>query len=478
MRPKTPVQFKTPFAIDLKPLGGVTTARAGLCSVSRVFRSLGLPDLCEQNLPTKRRIRGHMAGELVETLVLLHAAGGDCKEDMEKLRADSGVAKMLGYEVSSARSVGDFLELFHDGEKIDEARGRAARQRRLAFIPEESSLLSGLQRIQEGSVRAIAKRGQDLRVATIDQHATIIESEKREAEWTYEGTRGYQPMVALWAEASLIVADEFRDGNVPAMMEPLRCARTAFASLPESVTELYFRGDSACHESSLINWLRDENREDGPRGVIRFAVSARMSSELRAAMDAIPEKEWQTFGKEADGTLRQWADVPFVPGEKAEKKGIWPLRYVGLRLRKAQGVLFADGSDHHYHAVITNRDEEGAWLLNWHREKAGTIERVHDEIKNGLGGGRMPSGKFGANAAWFRIACLAYNVISTLRRAWSDESLASAKAKRLRFEIFDVTGRFVRDRRKISLRLAAPVAWIRNLVELFEKFPLLTRATG
>lgn len=478
MRPKTPVQSKTPFAIDLKPLAGVTTARAGLSAVSRVFRSLGLPDLCEQNLPTKRRMRGHLAGRQVESLVLLHAAGGDCKEDMEKLRTDGGVAKMLGYEVSSARSVGDFLDLFHDGQKIAEARREAERQRRLAFIPEESPLLSGLQRVQEGCVRAIFERKRDLRVATIDQDATIIESEKRGAAWTYEGTRGYQPMVALWAEASLIVADEFRDGNVPAMMEPLRCARAAFASLPKYITELYFRGDSACHESSLINWLRDESREDGPRGVIHFAVSARMSPELRKAMNAIPEKEWQTFGKEADGTLRQWAEVAFVPGEKTEKKEIWPLRYVGLRLLKAQGVLFADGSDRHCHAIITNRDEDGAWLLNWHREKAGTIERVHDEIKNGLGGGRMPSGKFGANAAWFRITCIAYNVISALRCAWPDESLASAKAKRLRFEIFDVTGRFVRDRRKISLRLAAPVAWIRNLIGLFAKFPLLTRATG
>ena len=30
----------------------------------------------------------------------------------------------------------------------------------------------------------------------------------------YEGTRGYQPLVAVWAEEQLIVADEFRDGNV------------------------------------------------------------------------------------------------------------------------------------------------------------------------------------------------------------------------------------------------------------------------
>ena len=90
----------------------------------------------------------------------------------------------------------------------------------------------------------------------------------------------------------------------------------------------------------------------------------------------------------------------------------------------------------------------------------------------------MPSGKFGANAAWFRIACIAYNVISALRQAWPDKEMRAAKPKRLRFEIFNVTGRFVRDRRKISLRLGAHEPWIRSLIKLFDTFPLATQSTG
>ena len=76
---------------------------------------------------------------------------------------------------------------------------------------------------------------------------------------------------------NVVLADEFRDGNVPAMMEPLNVAKRSFAALPETVTTYYFRGDSACHECNLVNWLRDENRVDGPRGPIGFAISARMN---------------------------------------------------------------------------------------------------------------------------------------------------------------------------------------------------------
>ena len=351
---------------------------------------------------------------------------------------------------------------------------------KLSFIPEEPSALVGLGLASRGMVRAIAGRLEKAQTrATVDQDATIIESHKRQAQWTYEGTRGYQPMVAVWAETELILADEFRDGNVPAMSSPRTCAQAAFAALPETVTQYYFRGDSACHESGLVNWLRDPEREGGPKGLIGFAISARMSPDLGQALKAVPEAQWVTLTAESDGTLRQWAEVDFVPGEKIEKKGIEALRYVGLRLLKAQGELFADGNDKHYHAILSNRwDQDGGELLNWQRAKAGTIEHVHDELKNGLGGGQLPSAKFGANAAWFRIACMAYNLLVAVRHAWPDETLQNAKAKRVRFVLVNVTGRFSRDRRKITLHLCAGVQWIKWFIKLFARFPLATQPTG
>jgi hypothetical protein len=133
-------------------------------------------------------------------------------------------------------------------------------------------------------------------------------------------------MVAIWAEADLVLADEFRDGNVPAHQEPLTCAKLAFAALPENIQERYFRGDSACHENSLLGWLKHPDRAQEPGGRIGFAVSAKRSAELAAALAPIPDQEWQTYDQEADGTLRQWAEVDFVPGEPGEKKDSQPLR--------------------------------------------------------------------------------------------------------------------------------------------------------
>jgi hypothetical protein len=480
MRTKTPLQEKTPFAIDAKPMEGLLTSLAGLAAFSRAFRSLGAPRLCDELVSIKQRDRGFTVGQQVESLVLLHLSGGDCMQDMEGLRKDSGLTKMLGYAVPGQRCVAGFLEAFHDPEKVAQARAEAQRQERLSFIPEETAALAGLGAVACAIVRAIAGLAKQAEArATVDQDATIIESFKREAQWTYEKTRGYQPMVAVWAETGLIVAEEFRDGNVPALSSPLTCAQAAFAALPDTVTERYFRGDSACHESRLLNWLRDPEREGGPKGFIGFAVSARMSDDLGKALKAIPDAQWTTQATESDGTLRQWAEVDFVPGEKVEKKDLQPLRYVGLRLVKPQGELFADGHDKHYHAILSNRwDPDGGELLAWQRAKAGTIEHVHDEVKNGLGGGQLPSAKFGANAAWFRIACMAYNLLVAVRHALPDPSLHTAKAKRIRFVLINMTGRFSRDRRKITLHLAATAEWIKNFVKLFDRFPLATQPTG
>ncbi|MGD0010311.1 MAG: hypothetical protein ABSE93_17410 [Terriglobia bacterium] len=46
-------------------------------------------------------------------------------------------------------------------------------------------------------------------------------------------------------------------------------------------------------------------------------------------------------------------------------------------------------------------------LIEWRREKAGTIEAVHDVVKNELAGGVLPSKYFGTNAAWLsrRVGC-------------------------------------------------------------------------
>jgi hypothetical protein len=250
--------------------------------------------------------------------------------------------------------------------------------------------------------------------------------------------------------------------------------------LPEGIRQRFFRGDSACHEADLLRWLCDPQRAREPAGRIGFAISAFNSKELQKALRAVGRAEWRTWATEADGTQRQWADVPFVPGQRGEKKDALPLRYVGLRLLKPKGEHFADGTDRHFHAVISNLDWRGDKLLDWHREKAGTIEHVHDAVKNHLAGGHVPSQRFGADAAWFKLSLLAYNIASALTglACADDELLRDAELKRLRFHLIHVAGRLSRSQCKMRLRFLAAPETVQRILKVWEVFPLPTQATA
>lgn len=45
---------------------------------------------------------------------------------------------------------------------------------------------------------------------TLDADATVIEAEKKDAQWTYKKVKGYQPILGSLKENSLCLAYEFR----------------------------------------------------------------------------------------------------------------------------------------------------------------------------------------------------------------------------------------------------------------------------
>lgn len=481
MRPITPPQWKIPYEIAAQPMPGVVTGLGGVAVASRAFRGMHLPGACEANLSHLRRIAaGYPSAQIVETAVLGVMMGADCVEDIDRLREDPAVEKMLGYRPASARAVRDWLEKCHDEEAVKRARREAQELDLKARVPEVSAGLRGLETVVGVSAREAAQRhaAGTPTVATVDLDATVVESAKRSAFWAYTGVKGYQPEVAVWAEANAVLATEFRDGNVPADMDPLNCTRTAFAQLPVGVSRYAFRGDSACDNGALLRWLDDEQREGGPQGRIDYAISARMVEALVKAARAVAEPEWSTLAKEKDGTLRQWAELDYVPALPSEHKAARPRRYIGLRLLKPQGELFDDGHDRKHFAIVTNRTERGPLVIEWHREKAGTVEHVHDELKNALAAARMPSQRFGANAAWFAIQALSFNVMSALRAAAADPELRVARIKRLRYQFLMVGARLARLSRKIVLRFAAPRPWIAMIRQLLTAFPCRVQPTG
>lgn len=433
-----------PFMFEAAAQPMDLTAYAGLTLVSETMLAVGLDGIVRERLRLRERSRGYDEFDKLHALVLVQAAGGERVEDVRVLARDAGLLRLVGRPLPSPDALHDFLAAFHDETRM------AQRPPEGAWIPEETEPLQALAAVNTALVHR-AVRDAPAAPAPLDLDATVIESHKREARPHYQGGRGYQPVAVLWAEQDLVVADQYRDGNVPAGMEPCAVARRAVAALPAPGRARAFRGDSACYEETLLKYLVQER--------IAFTISADMTQELRRAC-ARPVSPWAAFEDRVSETV-EIAEVEFTPGDWPRDAA--PLRYVALQFRPKQGALF--GQPPEYLAVVSNRWDLGAAeLVRWHWEKAGTIELVHNVTKNDLAANLPPSGKFGANAAWYRLTLLTYNLLTVLRRRALPARFRDARPRRLRYEVFTVPAEIRTHARQLTARLGAPPLTVEELV--------------
>lgn len=435
-----------PFDVQEEVGPSSITAYAGLPMVAETFRACAADEAIAQGPQTRQRQRagGYSDQQMAESLCLLFAAGGDHIDDIEPLRQDEGLAELMGYELPSPTCIKEYLYAFEDRMKAERKQSASAglfgSKTAMECGPIES--LAGAVRATLRAAQACAKSSE----ATLDLDASIVVSEKREAARTYTGESGYQPTLVYWAEQQMVVYDEFRDGNVPAGEGVLRVLKRAVEALPDGVEHISLRSDSAAYTHELLNWCRDEAQ-------ITFAISADMSPQLREKVEAVPEESWELLDIQGD-TARSWAPVEFIPSAPSVVKGRRPDRYIAIRMEPVQRDMFADGSAVKYFAIVTNDwERSGPELIQWQRGKAGTVEKLHDVLKNDLGAGVMPCGRFGANAAWLRLNVLTCNLLTLLRTECLPDDLSRARPKRLRLWVFCRAGQLIHHARRLAVRV-------------------------
>ena len=240
--------------------GGVT-ALAGILPYMDLLQVSELRSSVERHLGTTRR-QGWSESQLCIALLLLNLVGGESVDDVRILERDEGLGEVVRraelhgvrrrerrararrwrrerrLSLPSPPAVFRYLESFHDASEEDlRLPGRA-------FIPAPGTALRGLERVNADLVGFVQSRAPQAE-ATLDMDATLVETQKRTALHSYEGTRAYQPLTTYWAEAGLVVHSEFRDGNVPAGHEQLRVLDEALEHLPAGVERVLLRSDTA-----------------------------------------------------------------------------------------------------------------------------------------------------------------------------------------------------------------------------------------
>ena len=337
-----------------------------------------------------------------------------------------------------------------------------------AFIPAAPAAPPGVWAVNRAVLGFLQAR-RPAAVATLDMDATLIATHKRQALYCYKKFRAYQPLNCWWAEQAVMVHSQFRDGNVPAGHEHLRVLRDSLAALPLGVRRVRLRTDTAGYLQKLLLYCGEG--KDPRFGVIEFAVGADVTEALRQAVRSLPEAAWQPVLREVDGrpqqTGQEWAEAPYVPNWAGYSKGRADYRF--LAIREPLGGLELDDGDwlpfpteqfgskgrYKLFALVTNLSWPADRVIRWHRERCGKSEEVHAVLKHDLAGGHMPSGLFGANAAWWALANLAHNLNAVMKGLVLGPGWVAKRMKALRFHLIALPGRVVRHARRLIIRLPA-----------------------
>jgi hypothetical protein len=403
------------------------TAHGGLALFGEYLRAMGVRQLIDHELPPPGSAAGYEPSAHVLPLILMLTGGGRTLEDLRILRNDEGLRYLLQLnDMPSSDATGDWLRRM--GAQESGAQGLGSNE-------SESNGSAGLERVNRSVFRRLLRQD-DHTCYTLDLDATQIVAEKREAHYTYKGEKGYMPMVGHIAELGLVVGHEFREGNTAPAARNLEFIQACERNMPKGKKIAAVRADSAAYQATIFNWCEVTGKF--------FAIGADQDAAVKAAIAAIPEADWKTF---RDGQIAETVHCM----SKTNKA----FRLIVMRRPRDQD-LFEEKSPWRYHAVASNREnEDAAATMEWYSKRGDASENRIKELKIGFGMDYMPCGTSAANAVFFSIGVLTYNLYLGFRSTALGSGWERSQVQTVRWRLFQTAGKIVRHGRRVYLKISA-----------------------
>jgi Transposase DDE domain group 1 len=400
-------------------------ANGGLVLPMTLAERLGLKGLVDANVHLGDAPGHANVGQKALALVASAFVGGDSIADTDLLRTGRSGA-VLGAWVPAPSTLGTFLRSFSwaDARSLDKVCGELlVRAWGVGAGPGDSPL-------------------------TIDVDSSICETyglKKQGAVFGYTSVRGLHPLLATTSGTGDVLGVRLRGGNAHTargaasfLAEVFNRVRAAGATGP-----LTLRADSGFYNHKVTEACTNAG--------VRFSITAKMSPALHRALEAIDGDAWAPIPYWMEGG----ADVAETTYKAFGKK---QLRLIVRRVKPTPGSQLALFAKYEYHAFVTDREGATIELEADHRQHAET-ELVIKDLKDGPWA-HMPSGRFGANAAWLALGAIAHNLARwSARLGKITEGSGPIVLATLRRRYISVPGHLARSGRRTTLHLVKDWPW-------------------
>ena len=415
-----------PYKLDTT--NDLLTSRAGLLAIAQLMESLKLAERIDKHFPLPKSNRGYQPSAFIKTLVLMQHEGSFHLDDVRHIHGDEALRAVLDLDkMPKASAVGDWLrKMGNDPQAFD------------AWIEVNQAVLqTALHRCKK---------------VTLDIDATEIIANKASAQWTYKKNKGFMPMVGHIAQTGQVVAVDFRQGNASPARENLEFIEQCQRSLPPGCAIGALRIDAAGYQKKIIQHCDEKG--------IEYAIRAKTSASLRAQIEVVTDADWQPLvdrqveavdGQDTYRTSHCIGDYeqPFtLIIQRHSIRG-----QADLDLDSQSDATEISVGGYKYRAIATNRENcSDSQIVHWYNQRAEDSENRIKELKLDFGGDTLPCSDFKANALYFLIAALSYNLFALMRQLLPS-SLAQHRAVTIRWRLYAMAAKVVKTGRQLFVKL-------------------------
>ncbi len=417
------------------------TDRGHLAIVDEFMTGLEFPRQLDQVFPAPGSGKGIKAADYIRTLVYHFSDGGRHLEEIEGIKVDEGFRSLIKMKhMPGSDAVGNWLR------RLGERKGTAYVQRINDYLVHRYMNIS---------------KNTDF---IFDCDGTLIESNKGDATYcSYKQVTGYHPMLGWLSDGKdepVCSYVKFRQGKASAQTDILEALQHTETLLPKEKRIKYFRSDSAAYQVKIIDYCNDND--------IYYTITADQDVSVMAAIMNIPSKAWEPLHDRTDGfkTGREVAETIHTMNSSNHS-----FRLIVQRELNQKPDLFGPYT---YYAIITNIHSEGldgkiAEKVVWHHNGRGNCEKYIEDTKYGINLRFVPCGQFEANAMYYSIGILTFNLLKLMQmlvlpKPWMKKTILS-----LRRDLFRMVAKVTYSSRRLFLQINKTTEEIRQLIRIREK---------